>query len=140
MKLISLLNIHVFFGQEIEGSWRLLVNKWGFRLYENTLGTTWPFLIHFGVWKHRFEFFEWIKTKHYWSGSIFLLISGLVMGVNWWTLAYLAPSPHWEFSTSILKLNVKMAPERSGFISCLPLYRITNKLTKMFHQTWKKLW
>ena len=30
-------------------------------------------------------------------------------------------SAHWEFSIRILKLNVKMAPEISGFFKWLPL-------------------
>ena len=36
----------------------------------------------------------------------------------------LAPSTHWEFSIRILKLNVKMAPEMSGFFYWLPLWVI----------------
>ena len=40
-----------------------------------------------------------------------------VIGVNYWTLISLALSKQWEFSVSILKLNVKMAPEMSGFIN-----------------------
>ena len=35
----------------------------------------------------------------------------IVIGINWSTLTYLAPSTHWEFSNGKLKLNVKMAPE-----------------------------
>ena len=39
----------------------------------------------------------------------------------WRTLKSLAPSTHWEFSVSILKFNVKMAPKISGFFNTLPL-------------------
>jgi len=61
-----------------------------------------------------------------------------ITGVNWRTLTSLAPSTHWELSISIL--NVKMAPEMSGFFKGLPLpFSVTNKgldlKTANFH--WK---
>ena len=49
------------------------------------------------------------------------------MGDNLWTLTYLAPSTHWEFSIRLLKLNVKMAPEISGFFNWLPLNEINSE-------------
>ena len=46
----------------------------------------------------------------------------IITGANKRTLTSLAPSTHWEFSISILKLNVKMAPKMSGFFNWLPLH------------------
>ena len=54
-----------------------------------------------------------------------------VMGVLQWTLTSLAPSLHWEFSMSILKLNVKREPVMSIFIQGLPLFPSFG-LKKMF--------
>ena len=42
----------------------------------------------------------------------------------------LAPSTHWEFNVSILKLNVKMAPEMSGFFNWLPLQSLKSLITR----------
>ena len=49
-----------------------------------------------------------------------------ITGVNWRTLTSLAPSTHWEFSISIIELNVKMAPEMSEFFNWLPLHLYIN--------------
>ena len=46
----------------------------------------------------------------------------LIIGVNHRILTSLAPSTHWDFSISIVKLNVKMAPEMVGFFNWLPLF------------------
>ena len=46
----------------------------------------------------------------------------LIIGVSQRNLTSLASSTNWEFSISILKFNVKMAPEMSGCFNWLPLF------------------
>ena len=46
--------------------------------------------------------------------------------VNWCVFIW-GPSTHWKFSVSILKLNVKMTPEMSGFFDWLPLINFERK-------------
>ena len=59
-------------------------------------------------------------------------------GVYIRTLKSLAPSTHWEFSISILKFNVKMAPEISGFFHTLPLSDII--FITQFDTLMQKFW